>query len=54
MIDDLIHAEKILRALIDLDPAARTSGEFDELLVESLRLLSQYIDDSDDVMSDGE
>ena len=48
MIENLIQAEKIVRAMMELEPIARSHPEYSEALNELLDLISQAIDDLQD------
>ena len=44
MLNTLIQAEKIVRALLELQPAERADREFSEILNHLLDLISEAID----------
>ena len=44
MLENLIKAEKIVRALLELQPAERADREFSEILNHLLDLISEAID----------
>ena len=44
MLDNLIQAEKIVRAMLELKPAERADREFSEILNHLLDLISEVID----------
>ena len=44
MLERLIQAEKILRAVLEMRPATRASAEFSEVLNHLLDLIAQAVD----------
>jgi hypothetical protein len=44
MLDNLIQAEKIVRAMLELQPVKRADREFSEILNNLLDLISEAID----------
>jgi|TARA_Y100000593_G_C4202936_1_gene282812 hypothetical protein len=45
MLERLIQAEKILRAVLEMQPATRASAEFSEVLNHLLDLIAQAVDE---------
>ena len=44
MLENLIQAEKILRAVLEMQPETRASAEFSEVLNHLLDLIAQAVD----------
>ena len=45
MLESLIQAEKILRAVLEMQPETRASAEFSEVLNHLLDLIAQAVDE---------
>jgi hypothetical protein len=45
MLETLIQAEKIVRAMLEMQPATRASAEFSEVLNHLLDLIAQAVDE---------
>ena len=45
MLENLIQAEKIVRAMLEMQPATRAESEFSEVLNHLLDLIAQAVDE---------
>tara|TARA_R100000655_G_scaffold71297_2_gene109690 strand:+ start:969 stop:1130 length:162 start_codon:yes stop_codon:yes gene_type:complete len=45
MLENLIQAEKILRAVLEMQPSTRATAEFSEVLNHLLDLIAQAVDE---------
>tara|TARA_Y100001963_G_scaffold27194_1_gene37055 strand:- start:82 stop:255 length:174 start_codon:yes stop_codon:yes gene_type:complete len=56
MLERLIQAEKILRAVLEMQPSTRATAEFSEVLNHLLDLIAQAVDElqKEDVSDDQE